>query len=96
LDALQDETVDQSLLQPESVIEWTRSAQSAKQEWFDSPGVGQDVRIEGEMLIGAALVVEQQPVHLELFRERREIGDGLPRFQHKFRPQKEPAADPVL
>jgi hypothetical protein len=29
LDALEDETIDQKLLQPESVIEWTRSAQSA-------------------------------------------------------------------
>jgi hypothetical protein len=69
LDAMEDDNVDQKFLQPESVIEWTRSAQSAKQEWFDSPGVGQDVRIEGEMLLGAALVVERQPVHLELFRE---------------------------
>lgn len=71
MDALEDGNVDQKLLQPESVIEWTRSAQSAKQEWFDSPGVGQDVRIEGEMLIGAALVVGQQPVHLELFRDEK-------------------------
>jgi len=69
MDALEDGGVDQKLLHPESVIEWTRSAQSAKQEWFDSPGAGQDVRIEGEMLSGAALVVEQHPVHLELFRE---------------------------
>jgi hypothetical protein len=71
VDALEDGNVDQKLLQPESVIEWARSAHSARQEWFDSPGVGQDVRIEGEMLIGAALVVEQQPVHLELFREEK-------------------------
>jgi len=69
MDALEYGNVDQKLLHPESAIEWTRSAQSARQEWFDSPGVGQDVRIEGEMLVGAALVVEQQPVHLELFRE---------------------------
>ena len=71
MDALEDGNEDQKLLQPESVIEWARSAQSAKQEWFDSPGVGQDVRIEGDMLVGAALVVEQQPIHLELFREEK-------------------------
>ena len=71
MDALEDGNADQKLLQPESLIEWARSAHSARQEWFDSPGVGQDVRIEGEMLIGAALVVEQQPVHLELFREEK-------------------------
>ena len=68
VDALEEISGDQKLLQPESVLEWTKSAQSAKQEWFDSPGLGQDVRIEGEMLMGAAIVVEQQPVHLELFR----------------------------
>lgn len=71
IDALEDGNADQKLLQPESLIEWARSARSARQDWFDSPGVGQDVRIEGEMLIGAALVVEQQPVHLELFREEK-------------------------
>jgi hypothetical protein len=69
MDALEDGNVDRKLLEPESVIEWARSAHSARQEWFDSPGVGRDVRIEGEMVVGAALVVEQQPVHLELFPE---------------------------
>lgn len=32
------------------------------------PGVGQDVRIEGEDVIGASLVVDDHPVHMELFR----------------------------
>jgi hypothetical protein len=67
VDALENANDDPKPLRPESVTEWINSANSAKQEWFNSPGLGQDVRIEGEMLIGAALVVEQQPVHLELF-----------------------------
>jgi len=71
MDALEDGNDDQKPLRPECVVEWTKSARSAKQQWFDSPGLGQDVRIEGEMLVGAALVVEQQPVHLQLFREEK-------------------------
>lgn len=69
VDALEDANDTQKVLQPESVLEWTKSAQSAKQEWFDSPGLGQDVRIEGESVMGAALVTGQQLVHLELFRK---------------------------
>ena len=46
----------------------------ARKKWFDSPGLGYDVRIEGEHLIGEALVVEEHPVHLELFHE----GSGAP------------------
>ena len=45
---------------------------SARQEWFDSPGVGKDVRIEGEKLTGTTWIVEGRPVHLELFREEAE------------------------
>lgn len=67
VDALEAPNDDSKPLRPEWVTEWINSANSAKQEWFNSSGLGQDVRIEGEMLIGAALVVEQQPVHLELF-----------------------------
>jgi len=73
MDALEGANDDQKALEPESALAWTRSAQSAKLEWFDSPGVGQDVRIDGEMLIGAALVAGQQLVHLQLF-QREEKG----------------------
>ena len=48
---------------------WLKSASSAKQEWFKSPGVGEDVRIAGEQLVGATLVVDEYPIHLELFNE---------------------------
>jgi hypothetical protein len=36
-------------------------------EPYDSPGLGRDVRIEGESVAGAALVVDGFPVHVELF-----------------------------
>lgn len=56
----------------ESVIEWLKSAGSSKLKWFDSPGEGQDVRVKGERLVGATLVVNDSPVHTELFHSQRE------------------------
>jgi hypothetical protein len=53
-------------MEPQSVREWLKSATVAKENIFDSPGVGQDVRIEGESVIGGALVVGDSPVHLHL------------------------------
>lgn len=73
IDAVENRSDDQKSLQPDSVLEWTKSIRSAKQEWFDSPGLGQDVRIEDDMLTGGALVVEQRLIHLQLFR-KNEIG----------------------
>jgi len=43
-------------------------AASASLESFLSPGAGQDVRIEGEDVIGSSLVVDDHPVQMELFR----------------------------
>jgi hypothetical protein len=68
-DALEDPQEKSVPVEPERVAEWLKSARSAKQHWFDSPGIGKDVRIEGEHLIGATLVVDEHPIHLELFRE---------------------------
>ena len=78
VDALEEVTEDRKSLQPESVLEWIKSARCGKQEWFDSPGLGQDVRIEGDKLIGAALVAERQLVHLQLFqKENRKTVDKI-------------------
>jgi hypothetical protein len=72
IDALERSMEKRSALGPERITEWLKAATSARQEWFDSPGVGKDVRIEGEQLTGATLIVEGYPVHLELFREEAE------------------------
>jgi ARG/rhodanese/phosphatase superfamily protein len=69
MDALEQPMENPPVLEPERITEWLKAATSARQEWFDSPGVGKDVRIEGEKLTGATLIVEEHPVHLELFRE---------------------------
>ncbi len=69
-DALEDPEENSPPVQAERMAEWLKSATSAQQHWFDSPGVGKDVRIEGDHLVGATLVVDEHPVHLELFREQ--------------------------
>jgi hypothetical protein len=51
----------------ESIGGWIRGAAAAQVEPFRSPGLGMDLRLSGAGLIGASLVVEDCPVHLELF-----------------------------
>ncbi len=46
---------------------WVRAAGVAPHEPFKSPGVGQDIRFENEEIAGSALVVDDQPIHVELF-----------------------------
>ncbi len=75
-DALENPKETSTPVQAEGMAEWLKSASSAQQHWFDSPGVGKDVRIEGEHLVGATLVVEEHPVHLELFREEEPASLG--------------------
>ncbi len=52
---------------PEGVREWLRTAPAARAQAFKSPGLGDDVRLEGTTLVGAGLVVDDHPVHVELF-----------------------------
>jgi hypothetical protein len=52
-----------------NVREWLRGAEQAKEETFKSPGLGDDVRVESAGLIGAGLVVEGSPVHVEAFAQ---------------------------
>lgn len=73
VDALEDASGDQIGLHSETVLAWTKAAQSAKQDWFDSPGLGQDVRIEGDMLTGGALVVGERLIHLQLFQKNKVV-----------------------
>jgi hypothetical protein len=69
IDALEEPKEKPTVVQPDQIFQWIKAAGAAKQKWFDSPGVGHDVRIEGEQVVGAALVLEEHPVHLELFRQ---------------------------
>jgi hypothetical protein len=51
------------------VEEWLRTALEAREEVFKSPGLGDDVRLETVRLTGAGLLVEGQPVHVEVFAQ---------------------------
>ena len=70
IDALEPSTKTPVSTTPEEILNWLTSAATAVQEFFPSPGVGKDVRIEGEDVLGASLIVDDHPVHLELFRRR--------------------------
>jgi hypothetical protein len=68
IDALEPSKKMRASIAPEEVLEWLASPASAALESFPSPGRGKDVRIEGQHILGAGLIVDDQPVHIELFR----------------------------
>ncbi len=57
-----------------AVRDWLRTAPQSKEETFKSPGLGDDVRLEGATLVGAGLLVEGRPVHVEVFANTEEAG----------------------
>jgi hypothetical protein len=69
IDALEVGSTEETAVSAEAVQQWLHTAAEAKAEPFKSPGLGEDVRLEGPDLVGAGLVVEQTPVHVELFAE---------------------------
>lgn len=52
-----------------AVGSWLRAAAGARFQKFPSAGLGEDVRIESKEAVGAGLIVQEQPVHVELFAE---------------------------
>ncbi|HEY1376171.1 MAG TPA: DUF6569 family protein [Gemmataceae bacterium] len=53
----------------EAVQDWLRRACDAALRSYPSPGVGEDVRLTGPGVVGAGLVVDGRPVHVQLFAE---------------------------
>jgi hypothetical protein len=53
----------------EAVSRWIQGSASADTKPFQPPGLGRDFRIEAPGLFGSALVIDDQPVHFELFAE---------------------------
>lgn len=51
----------------DAVTAWLKTAPSATAEVYDSPGLGSDVRLESQQIAGAALVVDDHAIHVELF-----------------------------
>jgi hypothetical protein len=82
---------DARSISTQEVAAWLERSAGAQQSVFTSPGIGQNVRLQAGELFGAALMVEDHPVHLELFRyveglhgrlrsaePRREVGSERP------------------
>jgi hypothetical protein len=51
----------------DEIARWVHSGASATASTFQSPGLGSDIRLKASDLVGAGLVVEERPIHLELF-----------------------------
>jgi hypothetical protein len=72
LDALETSAKPGERLSADTVQSWLRQVVGAHEQSFKPPGLGYDVRLESRHLLGAGLVVGDQPVHVELFpREGR-------------------------
>lgn len=67
LDALECGDTQFTAVTADGVKAWLRDAAQAEAQPYKSPGLGYDVRLRGERMIGAGLVVEEHPVHTELF-----------------------------
>jgi len=66
LDALES-PADAPDISPDVVRAWIEKAAGANAEAYRSPGLGDDVRVVGDDVVGAGLVVEGQPVHVEMY-----------------------------
>ncbi len=66
IDAM-EETGEKALVAREAVCEWLERAGESDAAEYKSPGLGDDLRVESNDLVGGSLIVERQPVHTELF-----------------------------
>src|SRR5205085_319269 len=69
LDSLMETETQAEPLTGDAVRQWLRTAATAKAETFPSPGLGEDWRLESKGVVGAGLVVEGHPVHVEMFAD---------------------------
>lgn len=55
-------------LKPEKPVDFLEAVGSASVQSFESPGLGQELRLIGEGIIGAVLIHDEKIVHLNAFR----------------------------
>lgn len=67
MDALEERKEKLEPLCVDDAGRFLKQAIAAKFEAFGSPGLGKDVRIEGNEIIGSALVFDDKVLHLSLF-----------------------------
>ena len=68
IDALERPAKTDGTTSLQEISSCLEASASATQEPFPSSGMGLDVRIEGKDVLGASLVIDDHPVHMELFR----------------------------
>jgi CheY-like chemotaxis protein len=68
LDAMEGEPAGPEL-EPDALMKWFRSSARAEFQWFESPGMGTDVRIRRRGQFGASLWLDDHSVHTELFND---------------------------
>src|SRR5262249_46772569 len=66
LDALESHQAG-TPLSAAAVRDWLQQTVDARVQQFKSRGLGHDVRLEHRNLVGASLIVEDDPIHTELF-----------------------------
>jgi hypothetical protein len=55
------------------VESWLESLpETLRSEEHNSQGLGSDIRMESESLVGGCLLVEDQPIHAEIFTLQKE------------------------
>lgn len=69
LDAIEEPNASAEVPEPAAVRRWLDSAATAEAKSFQSPALGEDVRLQGRDVVGAGLVVENQPVHVQVFAQ---------------------------
>ena len=55
-----------------AVEEWVTGCTRTAVDSFASDGIGTDVRLEGDRLVGAMLLVDDVPVHLQVFADEND------------------------
>jgi hypothetical protein len=71
IDALETPEAAATPLDAVAVEAWLKQAEAVEPKSFPSPGLGEDVRLKSADVVGAGLVVEQAPIHVQLFAETR-------------------------
>jgi hypothetical protein len=67
IDVMEEKAAPVAPLPVEAVQRWLQTASEAQTQSYKSPGLGYDVRLKNDRVIGASLMVDDQPVHAELF-----------------------------
>jgi hypothetical protein len=67
IDALESPDADATPLTATAVADWLAAAAAVEPKPFPSAGLGQDLRLENDKIVGAALAVDENPVHVQLF-----------------------------